>query len=115
MLIARQHATELSQLPDLERRAYLDEMCRLAVAIEKCFQPHKVNYELLGNQVGHLHWHLFPRYAEDPDRLRPVWFALERAEHDEVEKHRLQCGPRDRWATIELLRKFLEQAPLPRA
>ena len=32
-------------------------------------RPHKLNYELLGNQVPHLHWHLFPRSPDDPDRL----------------------------------------------
>ena len=51
VLVARTHATELSALEDAERRAYLDEMCLLAKAIEAAFRPHKLNYELLGNQV----------------------------------------------------------------
>ena len=71
LLVARRHATELSQLSDEERQGYLEEMCRLARAIEECCQPHKLNYELLGNQVGHLHWHLFPRYRSDPDVFAP--------------------------------------------
>lgn len=108
VLVARQHATELSQLEDGERRAYLDEMCRLARAIETSFRPDKLNYELLGNQVGHLHWHLFPRYASDPDRLRPVWFAIDRAERDDGEARRLRTASLDRWATVEALRKHLE-------
>ena len=71
LLVSRRHATELSRLPDAERRAFLDEMCLLARAIEEAFAPLKLNYELLGNQVPHLHWHLFPRYRQDPDfRLR---------------------------------------------
>ncbi len=90
VLIARQHATELSQLSDSARQGYLNEMCLLARAIEAVTHPHKLNYELLGNQVPHLHWHLFPRSADDPDRLRPVWFALERADQDPAERQRLQ-------------------------
>ena len=43
MLIARRHARELSGLGDAERRAYLDEMCLLARAIEEAFQPLKLN------------------------------------------------------------------------
>src|SRR5437870_1709407 len=74
ILASRAHAAELNQLPEAERRAYFDEMCLLAKAIEECFQPHKLNYELLGNQVSHLHWHLFPRYRNDPEALNPVWF-----------------------------------------
>src|SRR6266851_4759891 len=107
ILIARRHATELSQLPDAERRAYLDEMCVLARAIEETFRPHKLNYELLGNQVPHLHWHLFPRYRHDSDALKPVWLALDRAERDHYERGRLQTGPTDRAATVQLLRQQL--------
>ena len=110
ILVARQHATELSGLADAERRAYLDEMCLLARAIEDCFRPHKMNYELLGNQVPHLHWHLFPRYAHDPDALRPVWLALDRAERDESERRRLQTAPLDRAATAAALRQLLLQS-----
>jgi diadenosine tetraphosphate (Ap4A) HIT family hydrolase len=109
LLVARRHATELSQLGDTERRAYLDEMCLLARAIEECFRPKKLNYELLGNQVPHLHWHLFPRYENDPDRLRPVWLALDRADRDQTERRRLQDGPRDRGQTIAALQGKLRE------
>jgi diadenosine tetraphosphate (Ap4A) HIT family hydrolase len=92
VLVSRTHAGELSQLGETERRSYLDEMCLLAKAIESAFAPRKMNYELLGNQVPHLHWHLFPRPQDDADPLRPVWFALEQAEGDEGARARLQCG-----------------------
>lgn len=91
VLASRQHASELSQLGP-HRRAFLDEMALLAEAIESCFRPHKLNYELLGNVVPHLHWHIFPRYADDPERLQPVWLALERAKTDAAEKRRLEIG-----------------------
>jgi diadenosine tetraphosphate (Ap4A) HIT family hydrolase len=92
ILVARQHATELNHLPIEVRQGYFEELCLLARAIEEAFQPLKLNYELLGNQVPHLHWHVFPRYLDDPQRLKPVWLALDRAETDETEKHRLQEG-----------------------
>jgi hydroxymethylbilane synthase len=107
ILVARRHATELNQLLDKERYGYLDEMCQLADAIESCFKPDKLNYELLGNQVPHLHWHLFPRTRRDPDSLEPVWRALMRAERDENERRRLQTGSLDRAATIAALRAEL--------
>ncbi len=107
ILVARRHATELTHLEDAERRAYFDEMCILARAIEECFHPRKLNYELLGNQVPHLHWHIFPRYANDPRILQPVWLALDHAERDEAEKKRLQTGPTDRAATVRMLRDKL--------
>jgi diadenosine tetraphosphate (Ap4A) HIT family hydrolase len=113
LLIARRHATELSQLEAEERREYLIEMCFLARAIEDCFRPRKMNYELLGNQVPHLHWHLFPRYDHDPDALRPVWLALDRAERDAAERRRLEAGPRDRAATTEAIRQRLQALGAP--
>ncbi len=108
ILVTRRHATELHHLSDSERRAYLDEMSLLASVIADCFQPAKMNYELLGNQVGHLHWHLFPRYADDPDRLQPVWLTLQRAEHDDRERQRLQAGSLERTAITGRLRQALD-------
>ena len=107
MLVARDHASELSQLGD-KRAAFLGEMALLAEAIEACFQPHKLNYELLGNVVPHLHWHLFPRSASDPDRLRPVWFALDKAETDPAEKKRLETGTASRSEAATRLREWFK-------
>ena len=90
-------------------RAFLDEMCLLSRAIEGAFGPHKMNYELLGNQVPHLHWHLFPRYKEDPARLKTVWLALEKAEHDEPLRTQLETGKTGRAAITAALRKQLTQ------
>jgi diadenosine tetraphosphate (Ap4A) HIT family hydrolase len=115
VLVARTHAVELSGLADAERRAYLEELCVLARAVEAGFRPHKLNYELLGNQVPHLHWHLFPRYADDPERLSPVWLALDRAERDAELRRRLQTGPQDAAATAARLRRSLTDLGAPHA
>lgn len=109
ILVTRRHATELHHLDTNERRAYLDELCVLAQSIGDVFQPHKLNYELLGNQVPHLHWHLFPRSVNDPDRLRPVWIALDRAERDEGEHRRLEYGALSRAEITAKLRNRLAQ------
>lgn len=113
VLASKRHARELSGLGDAERRAYLDEMCLLAKAIERAFSPHKLNYELLGNQVEHLHWHLFPRSADDPDRLAPVWLALGAAERDEGLRQRLSAGPVGRAEAVARLRETLAQLDAP--
>ncbi len=114
VLVSREHATELSQLGP-NRTAFLDEMSLLAAAIEACFQPHKLNYELLGNLVPHLHWHLFPRSAEDPEKLRPVWFATDRAENDSTEKARLTTGTVPTSEAVARLRHWLTANGAPTA
>jgi diadenosine tetraphosphate (Ap4A) HIT family hydrolase len=113
--VARKHAKELSNIPDAERRAYLDEMCLLARAIETAVKPHKLNYEMLGNQVPHLHWHIFPRSKSDPDALKAVWLALDVAERDPEIRRRYESGPRDRPAISKDLRQHLVAlgAPTP--
>lgn len=73
LVIARTHARELYHLPEEESTRYFREMLAVARAIDAAFQPRKLNYELLGNTVPHLHWHLFPRHADDPAPLRPTW------------------------------------------
>ena len=109
ILVSRIHATELHHLPVNIRTAFLDEMTTLTKAIDDAFKPRKLNCELLGNQVPHLHWHLFPRRADDPETLKAVWLAFERAENDEAEKQRLQTAPLSRADIAARLRKTLRQ------
>jgi diadenosine tetraphosphate (Ap4A) HIT family hydrolase len=115
VLISRQHARELSGLADEVRRAYLDEMCLLARAIECPFRPHKLNYELLGNQVPHLHWHLFPRYPDDPDVLNPVWLALERGKTNPDLRRQLEQESAERPALSSALHHELVRLKAPTA
>jgi diadenosine tetraphosphate (Ap4A) HIT family hydrolase len=70
---AKRCVNELHELGAGERDAYLREMAAVAEAVFRAFGPRKLNYELLGNGVPHLHWHLFPRYAGDPHPSGPVW------------------------------------------
>jgi diadenosine tetraphosphate (Ap4A) HIT family hydrolase len=37
------------------------------------YRPDKMNCELIGNKVPHLHWHLIPRFSSDPAWPEPVW------------------------------------------
>jgi diadenosine tetraphosphate (Ap4A) HIT family hydrolase len=115
VLVSRTHATELSQLDDEELPSFLAEMCVLAEAIEATFSPRKLNYELLGNQVPHLHWHLFPRHANDPEPLAPVWLTLHRAESDAALKADLEGDAADRPEIARLLRHHLEALQAPTA
>jgi diadenosine tetraphosphate (Ap4A) HIT family hydrolase len=84
-------------------------MCTLAKAIYDCFTPQKINYELLGNQVPHLHWHLFPRYPEDPNALKPVWLALTRTDHDDSQRQHFAMGALGRAEIVDRLRRKLTE------
>jgi diadenosine tetraphosphate (Ap4A) HIT family hydrolase len=64
------HVAEPTELTDAEAAAYGTEVLRVGRALEAVLQPVKLNYDLLGNSVPHLHTHIVPRYADDP---RPGW------------------------------------------
>ena len=108
VLVSRCHAKELSGLGP-NRTAFLEEMAILAEAVEKCFPANKLNYELLGNHVPHLHWHIFPRLQDDPDRLRAVWFELEKADKSADQRLRLETGKLTRAETCRRLHDYLSQ------
>jgi diadenosine tetraphosphate (Ap4A) HIT family hydrolase len=87
LLLSKTPATELDDLPPGERLKYLEEMALLAQAVRAVVQPYKLNYECLGNQVHHLHWHVFPRQLEEPHFVKPVWTCMPSPE--EAEAHKL--------------------------
>jgi diadenosine tetraphosphate (Ap4A) HIT family hydrolase len=64
------HVAEPPELSRAEAAAYWLEVLGVAGALESHLRPVKTNYNLLGNEVPHLHTHVLPRYAEDP---RPGW------------------------------------------
>lgn len=113
VLVSREHFAELYQMPALIRPAFFEEMTMLTQAIADAFQPRKMNCELLGNQVPHLHWHLFPRSNDDPDTLKPAWLAIDRAERDAAERQRLQVTAIARAEVVARLRQSLEQLHAP--
>jgi diadenosine tetraphosphate (Ap4A) HIT family hydrolase len=72
------HAEELHELDDKDRKQFLDDMSKVSAAIGKTLRPDKLNYELLGNGMPHLHWHIIPRYKSDPFWGRPIWTGYQR-------------------------------------
>lgn len=73
LFLYKHHKEELHELTTAEKTAFLSEMAIVAEAVYKAFKPEKLNYELLGNSVRHMHWHLFPRYIDDPQPKRTIW------------------------------------------
>jgi diadenosine tetraphosphate (Ap4A) HIT family hydrolase len=64
------HVAEPTELSADEASAYWLELLRVGRALERHLEPVKLNYDLLGNSLPHLHTHVVPRYADDP---KPGW------------------------------------------
>ena len=80
VVVLQRHATELFQLQPTERAQLIEEVSHVAKTLAELYQAKKINYELLGNQLPHIHWHVIPRLGNDPAPLEPVW----RVPHDPV-------------------------------
>ena len=80
VVVFKRHATELFHLAPTERIQLMEEVNLVAKTLGQVYEARKINYELLGNQLPHIHWHIIPRLAKDPASLEPVW----RVQHEPV-------------------------------
>lgn len=67
------HRAEMTDLAPTQRNHLMDTVWRVEVIMRDVMQPDKVNLASLGNQVPHLHWHVIPRFVDDPTFPAPVW------------------------------------------
>ncbi len=64
----------MTDLPLEVQKEFFGEIMQASSIIQKVFKPFKMNYAALGNQVEHLHWHLFPRLNSEKDFKMHPWF-----------------------------------------
>jgi diadenosine tetraphosphate (Ap4A) HIT family hydrolase len=58
------HVNDLTELSGEELPGFWSEIVQISQAMQEHYRPRKVNYEVLGNQMPHLHVHLTARFAE---------------------------------------------------
>jgi diadenosine tetraphosphate (Ap4A) HIT family hydrolase len=71
-LVFKRHAVELHDLSPLEGAAYMRDIQKLSAAVAEVTNAVKINYEIHGNSIPHLHMHFFPRYRGDAFENRPI-------------------------------------------
>lgn len=95
VVLARQPVVEITDLTEADYATLMAEVRRVAAAVQSLTGADKLNVESLGNQCHHLHWHVFPRQADEPRRLEPIWtsfpedmaaHAYDEARHGELRK-----------------------------
>jgi len=69
------HVKEMSGLNAAEQAALMRVVFAAEAALVEVMQPDKINLASLGNVVPHLHWHVIPRFRDDPHFPNPVWGA----------------------------------------
>jgi diadenosine tetraphosphate (Ap4A) HIT family hydrolase len=71
-VVLKRHAVELDELRDDEAEALMRDVRRVAAALRQITNCVKLNYEIHGNTIPHLHVHLYPRYRGDPFEEGPI-------------------------------------------
>lgn len=68
------HAAEIDDLSDDDLARYWAEVACVGRALRAHYDPAKLNYQVLGNTLPHVHTHIVPRYLDDAAPGRPLPF-----------------------------------------
>jgi diadenosine tetraphosphate (Ap4A) HIT family hydrolase len=71
-LVSRTHAVDLHDLPEAAASAFMRDARRVSMAVASVTGTVKMNYEIHGNSIPHLHMHFFPRYRGDQFEGKPI-------------------------------------------
>ncbi len=72
VLMCRRHVIEPYDLSADERAMFFGDLAAVGKGLQAAFSADKMNYNLLGNVVPHLHAHILPRYFTDDAPRRPI-------------------------------------------
>ena len=102
ILFLKDHHEHVIALP-LERQLRLyEDVARVGTALVRELAPMRLNVSCLGNLVTHIHWHVTPRYPDDPEPQHPIWVRP-------LGERRLSLPATERQALIATLRRALEK------
>ena len=82
----KDHVDDINLLGDDDRNAFMSDVVRVTRAMQKVFNPDKINYGAYADTLEHLHFHLVPKYVGGPDfggvfRMNPQQTYLTEAEY----------------------------------
>jgi diadenosine tetraphosphate (Ap4A) HIT family hydrolase len=72
------HVKEMTDLSDEDRLHLMEVVFAVESVVRELLVPDKINLASLGNFVPHLHWHVIPRYTDDPHFPQPIWAEAKR-------------------------------------
>jgi len=78
LVLLKEHVREPFDLPPHVQQEHFREVMRAAEAINATFHPVKMNFSCYGNAEPHVHWHIVPRYEDDPHPGKDPWQDIAR-------------------------------------
>ncbi len=77
-VIWKSHVREMTDLSLADRLHCMNVVFAVERAMRDALSPAKINLASLGNFVAHVHWHVIPRFTDDPHFPQPVWATRQR-------------------------------------
>jgi len=65
-VVFKEHKSEITDLTEEEVAAFIKDVRKVAKAIQKAFNPNKINYGAYADTMKHLHFHVVPKYEGGP-------------------------------------------------
>lgn len=99
------HVKEMTDLAAVDRVWLLQVVCAVEQVVRDLFAPDKINLASFGNMTPHLHWHVIPRWIDDPYFPEPIWGVRQRPDRTAprvaVSDDRLASALSDALAALE--------------
>ncbi len=67
------HQKEMTDLDESLQFNIMRCVFKVEKILRKIFNPDKINLASLGNKTPHIHWHIIPRFKEDPHFPNSHW------------------------------------------
>ena len=67
------HTKEMTDLDEALQFKVMRCVFKVEEVLKKIFNPEKINLASLGNKTPHIHWHVIPRFKEDPHFPNSHW------------------------------------------
>lgn len=85
----KDHVNDLNELSEEDRNAFMADVCQVTSAMQKAFNPEKINYGAYSDKLSHLHFHLAPKSVDGPDyggtfQMNPGKVYLTDAQYQEL-------------------------------
>jgi len=77
-VILNAHRKEMTDLAEAERTRLMNIVFVVERVLRDLLKPEKINLASFGNMVPHVHWHVIPRFADDPHYPNPVFGVRQR-------------------------------------
>ena len=77
-VILTDHVREMTDLEGTQQALLMAVVFAVEGVVRQLFRPDKINLASFGNMVPHVHWHIIPRWKDDPHFPQPIWGVIQR-------------------------------------